>query len=260
MGDLRTYEPGTPSWVDLGCPDPAGAAEFYAALFGWEAVSQGPVEETGGYAMFRLGGCDVAGLGPGEHAAWTTYVAVADVDATASMVEADGGAVIVAPMTVTTAGRMAVFADPEGAPFAAWQPQDHQGAQAIHEHGTFTWAELACRGVDTAKAFYGAVFGWEGDTHPFGPDDSSSYTELQLPGGAGPFAGIVQMNDMWPAELPAHWMAYFAVDDTDACAAQVATLGGTVSVEPFDLDHVGRIAVLNDPQGAVFSVLARVER
>ena len=64
MGDLRTYEPGTPSWVDLGSPDPAKAADFYDALFGWEAVSQGSVEETGGYMMFRLDGKDVGGLGP----------------------------------------------------------------------------------------------------------------------------------------------------------------------------------------------------
>jgi hypothetical protein len=159
MGDLRTYEPGTPSWVDLGSPDPAKAAEFYEALFGWEAVSQGPVEETGGYMMFRLDGRDVGGLGPGEHPAWTTYMTVADVDATAAAVEAGGGSVVVPPMTVMTAGRMVVLADPEGAPFATWQPQDHKGAQAIHEPNAFTWAELACRDVDGAKAFYGAVFG-----------------------------------------------------------------------------------------------------
>jgi hypothetical protein len=210
--------------------------------------------------MFRLDGRDVGGLGPGEHPAWTTYMTVADVDATAAAVEAGGGSVVVPPMTVMTAGRMVVLADPEGAPFATWQPQDHKGAQAIHEPNAFTWAELACRDVDGAKAFYGAVFGWEGETHPFGPDDSSSYTELQLPGGEAPFAGMVQMNEMWPAEVPAHWMVYFSVDDTDASAAQVAALGGTVSVEPFDLPQVGRIAVLNDPQGAVFSVLARAER
>jgi predicted enzyme related to lactoylglutathione lyase len=258
MGDLRTYEPGTPSWVDLGSPDPAKAAEFYDALFGWQEVSQGPVEETGGYMMFHLVGKDVAGLGPGEHPAWTTYITVADVDAIAAVVEANGGTTIVPPMPVLTAGRMAVFTDGEGAPFAAWQPQDHQGAQRIHEPNTFTWAELACRDVDAAKAFYGAVFGWEGETHPFA--ETSSYTEFQLPGGAAPFAGMVQMNEVWPDDIPAHWMVYFAVDDTDACAARVATLGGTVSVGPFDMAQVGRVAVLNDPQGAVFSVIDRVDR
>jgi predicted enzyme related to lactoylglutathione lyase len=117
---------------------------------------------------------------------------------------------------------------------------------------------LACRDVEAAKAFYGAVFGWEGETHPFA--ETSSYTELHLPGGAAPFAGIMQMNELWPDEIPAHWMVYFSVADVDACAAQVATLGGTVSVEPFDMPQVGRVAVLNDPQGAVFSVIKRTER
>ena len=64
------------------------------------------------------------------------------------------------------------------------------------------------------------------------------------------------MNEQWPEEIPAHWMAYFAVVDADAAARKVAELGGTVSVEPFDLPDVGRIAVVNDLEGAVFSVMA----
>jgi hypothetical protein len=50
-------------------------------------------------------------------------------------------------------------------------------------------------------------------------------------------------------------MIYFAVADTDLTAARAAKLGGTVSVEPFDLFNVGRVAVLNDPEGASFSIL-----
>lgn len=65
------------------------------------------------------------------------------------------------------------------------------------------------------------------------------------------------MNDVWPAEIPQHWMHYFAVSDTDAAAAKAAELGGSVSVPPFDLPHVGRIAVLGDPHGAYFSVITR---
>ncbi|MBJ7522389.1 MAG: VOC family protein, partial [Solirubrobacteraceae bacterium] len=59
----------------------------------------------------------------------------------------------------------------------------------------------------------------------------------------------------WPAEIPAHWMVYFAVENTDATVAHAKELGGTVSVEPFDLP-VGRFAVLHDPHGALFSVIA----
>jgi hypothetical protein len=65
---------------------------------------------------------------------------------------------------------------------------------------------------------------------------------------------MMPMDESWPAAVPAHWMVYFAVDDTDATAAKAAELGGQVSVPPTDIPP-GRFAVLNDPQGAVFSVL-----
>lgn len=65
---------------------------------------------------------------------------------------------------------------------------------------------------------------------------------------------MVQMNDLWPDDIPAHWMVYFATADTDATAAQVAALGGVVSVPPFDLPS-GRVAVLNDLDNAVFPVM-----
>jgi predicted enzyme related to lactoylglutathione lyase len=48
MSERTSYEPGTPSWVDLTTSDPASAREFYGGLFGWEAVEAGPAEETGG--------------------------------------------------------------------------------------------------------------------------------------------------------------------------------------------------------------------
>jgi predicted enzyme related to lactoylglutathione lyase len=54
--------------------------------------------------------------------------------------------------------------------------------------------------------------------------------------------------------IPNHWHVYFSVDDTDATAAKITELGGTIVVPPFDTP-VGRIAVAQDPQGAVFSIL-----
>jgi hypothetical protein len=62
------------------------------------------------------------------------------------------------------------------------------------------------------------------------------------------------VGDMWPADLPSHWMTNFAVDDADASAAKVTELGGNVSVPPTDIPP-GRFAVVNDPHGAVFSIL-----
>jgi len=66
--------------------------------------------------------------------------------------------------------------------------------------------------------------------------------------------GIIKMDESWPAEIPAHWMVYFRVADTDAAAARITELGGTVSVQPFQTP-AGKIAVINDPQGGTFSII-----
>ena len=64
MTERTSYEPGTPSWVDLRAPTSTRRKRFYGGLFGWEVEDAGPVEETGGYAMFTLNGRNVAGVGP----------------------------------------------------------------------------------------------------------------------------------------------------------------------------------------------------
>ena len=125
----------------------------------------------------------------------------------------------------------------------------------MHEPNSFTWGELSCRDIGAAKDFYGAVFGWEGRTRAVA--EGSTYTEFFLPDVDQAVAGMVQMDQLWPEDVAPHWMLYFAVADTDEIVGRVGQLGGTVSVAPFDLADVGRIAVLNDPEGAVFSVLQR---
>jgi predicted enzyme related to lactoylglutathione lyase len=106
------------------------------------------------------------------------------------------------------------------------------------------------RDPDGSKAFYGAVFGWEPEDLPIGP---GTYTTWKL--GGKLIGGMMPMiTDSWPGDLPPHWMVYFAVADADATAERAADLGGAVPVPPSDLPQ-GRFAVLNDPQGALFSVI-----
>lgn len=122
--EMTSYEPGTPSWVDLGTPDQDAATAFYEGLFGWD-VPEGP-PEAGGYRMCMLRGTPVAGMGPQMNPDmppwWTTYVSVADADATTAAVTANGGHVLMPPMDVLDVGRMAIFMDPAGAMFSVWQP------------------------------------------------------------------------------------------------------------------------------------------
>ncbi len=242
------YEPGTPCWVDLGTTDVEGAARFYGELFGWTAVDQGA--EFGGYRMCELRGRPVAGLGPVPAPEvppnWTTYVSVADADIAVKAVTAAGGQVLVEPMDIPSTGRMALFADAAGAPFGVWQPRGFAGAELVNEPGALCWNELTTRHRDAEIAFYQSVFGWRREAQP-------DYDVWRL--GEARVAGMMVMDERWPADVPDHWMVYFAVPDADDAVARVSELGGRIVVPPTEVP-VGRFTVLTDPQGALFSVIA----
>jgi predicted enzyme related to lactoylglutathione lyase len=248
--EVDSYEPGVPSWVDLGTADTAKAAEFYSALFGW-TVQEGP-PEAGGYAIAELRGRPVAGLGPQQNPGppvWATYVNVDDADKAAAKVAAAGGMTFVEPMDVLDVGRMAVFADPLGAVISVWQAKLHHGAGIVNEPGTLTWNELVTTDTDAAAAFYAEVFGWGAVTHGEGV---GAYTEFQLADRS--IAGMMLKPAEMPAEVPPYWGVYFAVADTDATAARVTELGGTIMMPPRDME-AGRFAIAVDPTGAMFSVI-----
>jgi predicted enzyme related to lactoylglutathione lyase len=252
MPTRTSYEPGTPSWVDLASPDLAVSAAFYGALFGWEAHDQGA--EAGHYHTFEKDGVPVAGAGPimmeGQPPAWTTYVSVTDADATIAKVKAAGGTVFVEPMDVLDVGRMAVFADPTGAAAAIWRPRQHIGAGLVNEPGALVWNELSTRDLAAATAFYREVFGWEAASSDA---TGMEYTEWKLNGEV--IAGMMAMPAEVPAEVPAYWLTYFGTADCDATVAQATGDGATLMVGPIDIP-IGRFAVLSDPTGAVFAVIA----
>jgi predicted enzyme related to lactoylglutathione lyase len=249
MAEMKEYEPGTPSWVDLGSPDIDASSAFYGALFGWSAESTGTVEDTGGYRMFTLNGKNVAGLGPQMNPGspfWTTYVSVADADATAKAITAAGGTTLVEPMTVLESGRMAVFVDAVGAPISIWQPMAHIGAELVNEPGALTWNELQTADTTAATAFYAAAFGWEAKAVPIG---DRPYTLFQL--GDRTIGGLMVLDEGQPSA----WQVIFAVADCDGAVATCTAHGGSVVAPATDLPGVGRFAALADPHGAPFGVL-----
>jgi hypothetical protein len=251
MSERTSYEPGTPSWVDLTTSDPAGAKEFYGGLFGWEAEDAGSVEETGGYAMFSLRGKQVAGVGPlmdpNQPSVWSTYISTDDADAAVGWARDAGGQVIVEPMDVMDAGRLAFVAHPAGGYVGLWQPGRHIGAQLVNEPGSLTWNQLHTRDKDGAAAFYGAVFGWTvGDFGGMGVWNL----------GENGIGGIMDMPPGMPDEVPAFWMTVFSVADADDSVDKALELGGTVLSPPDDIEGVGRFALLNDPQGVTFGIIA----
>jgi uncharacterized protein len=251
MSERTSYEPGTPSWVDLATPDPAAAKAFYAGLFGWEAVDAGPPEETGGYGFFQRGGKQIAGIGPlmdpSQPPVWSTYIATDDADATVERAKAAGAQAIVEPMDVMDAGRMAFLAHPAGGMVGIWQAGRHKGAELVNEPGAFTWSQLHTRDLDGAAGFYNAVFGWTAS-------DFGGMPMYSL--GENGVANAMDMPPGTPDEVPAYWMTIFGSADTDATASKAKELGGQVAVDPFDIENVGRFAVLADPQGVYFGVIS----
>lgn len=251
MPEFTSYEAGTPSWVDHATKDLQASNSFYGALLGWEAEDQG--EEMGHYTIMRKGGKTVAGnmtaMSDDQPCAWVSYVSVDDADKTVSLAKKSGGTVFVEPMDVSDIGRMAVFADPTGAAIGVWQPKTFKGAELANEPGSFVWNELNTRDLPAAKAFYAEVFGWQPNDLDMG---GMSYTEWRL--GEKSIAGMMAMPDMVPADVPAHWLIYFAVEDADASVSKAVELGATTLVSPTDIPP-GRFAVLTDPDGAVFAVM-----
>lgn len=249
---MTEYVPGTPCWVDLGTTDLEAAKTFYGSLFGWTSeVAADPA--AGGYIMFLKDGAQVAGamstMSPEQPTAWSTYVAVADADATMTKAEAAGAKPLVAPMDVMDVGRMAMFMDPTGAVLGLWQPRTMKGAGLVNEPGAVTWDELNTRDAAAAKTFYATTFGWTAESTPM---DGMEYTELQV--GDRTVAGLMEMDDEhFPKETPPHWAVYFGTADCDASLTKVGELGGTVVV-PTTPIPMGKFAVCQDPQGGYFSL------
>lgn len=267
------YIPGVPCWVDTGQPNPEAVLDFYAGLFGWKFEDVMPEGSEGTYFMALLNGGSVAGVGGLPEAApqvamWNTYVWVESADETTSRVRDAGGDVVMEPFDVLQAGRMAVFTDPEGAAFCAWQANQHKGARVVNEQGSLSFNGLATRDVESARSFYGSVFGWStlalgGGTEMWtlpgygdhleqdNPDLRKQMAEAGAPEGfEDVVASINPISDDQP-DTPAHWSVTFAVDDADATAAKATELGGQVVVPPFDAPWV-RMAIVNDPEGATF--------
>jgi predicted enzyme related to lactoylglutathione lyase len=255
MSERSSYAPGTPAWVDIGSTDLPRSHAFYGGLFGWDCQDAGPVDQTGGYGFYTLRGKLVAGYGPAQDPDggvwWTTYVTVDDADRTVATASEHGGTVVVAPMDVMAAGRMALFRDPGGAVVAVWQPGEHHGAQLVNEPGALCWNELLTRDLPGARSFYGAVFGWIDHNGSEG-----AYAEFQA--GDAVVAGGMEITADMPAQMPSHWNVYFAVGELEPAVARVSELGGQVRRPPFEIPGVGRAAIIGGPHHEGFSLFELV--
>jgi len=120
-----------------------------------------------------------------------------------------------------------------------------------YKPGTFCWIELGTSDDNAAKTFYTQLFDWDYVDNPMGPD--AVYTILKLNGKD--VGGLYKlMPDMVAQGIPPHWLSYIAVSNVDETAEKVKTAGATLMKEPFDVATIGRMAVVQDPTGAVFAL------
>jgi predicted enzyme related to lactoylglutathione lyase len=248
---VTDFAPGTPCWTQLGTSDPEGAKRFYTGLFGWTPEPE-PNPEAGGYVIYFLDGSPVAAVSPlmdpNQPTSWILSIATDDADETTAVAQKAGAQVWMGPMDVMDAGRWAMMSDPTGAAFGVWQAGAFKGFGVMDEPNAFGWIDGATRDVPGAIRFYQDVFRWE--TAPA----EQGYSMFSL--GGKMLGGLMDMGSMFPPEVPAHWTPYFVSADVDATAAKARELGGDVMHEPEDvqMENGPRIAVLRDPQGAVFGV------
>ncbi|MFI0780157.1 VOC family protein [Streptomyces sp. NPDC021212] len=249
------YEPGTPCWIDLTASDQQAALDFYSGLFGW-AGEIGPAE-FGGYTVCTLKDRPVAGVmaaqamddQPAPPTVWTTYFCSADAQATSEAISRNGGTVLLPVMDVMDLGKMMVAADPTGAVFGVWQAQEFPGAGIVNEPGTLVWNELNTSDREAASTFYAEALGIETTSM----EGAEGYYGLTVNGRT--VGGLQSLREGVPPGTPSHWLVYFSVENTDRTVAKLSAEGGTVLKPPFDM-VAGRMALVQDPQGAPFAVIA----
>jgi predicted enzyme related to lactoylglutathione lyase len=232
-------------WHEQVSSDPGQAKDFYTELFGWGTELFKPGEMD--YAMINANGQNHGGFGKAQEGAppphWLGHVQVDDVDETVEKAKAAGGKLAAGPFEMGEVGKMAIIGDPQGAYVSVYQPEGEGGVA----EGVFVWDELGTTDVDGAEKFYVEVFGWT--TKDMG-EDFGGYKLFQV--GETGVAGVHALQD---TSASPRWIPYVGVEDVDATVAKASELGGSTAAEAMDIPTVGRIALIKDPQGAIFGII-----
>jgi hypothetical protein len=252
---------GLPIWYELMSPDPGSVAPFYRATLGWEIPADGHAMANGAEyrEIARSGGGFAGGVltltsGMAEHGvkpAWFPYFNVDDVDAAVSKATGMGASVFMPAMTMDGVGRMAMIADPQGAPFYVMDPTPPPGDPeaesdvfAARKPGHCWWNELETTDEPAATAFYTALFGWSADhSMPMGEHGEYRFVEC---GGKQ----IGAINPWIGDTMSVGWLPYFGVADIDRAKAAALSEGGTITHDVHEVPGGDFIFTATDPAGA----------
>ena len=259
----RASDRGSFIWYELMSPDPEGSKAFYDSVVDWN-IGEG-VPEYNGYRMIgRSEGGFAGGLLPltnemqqhGARPAWLGYIYVEDVDATVASIERAGGKALMPAFEVPNVGRVAMVADPQGAPFYIMKPippaNDPEGKSdvfSVDQPQRVRWNELATSDPDAAVDFYRSQFDWDqqGDMDM---GEMGKYRFIQS--GTTNIGAIMRKPPQLPMSL---WTYYIGVDDIDRAVEAINSGGGRVLNGPMEIPG-GEFALNGlDPQGASFSLV-----
>lgn len=253
---MTTRSKGRVVWHDLMVADTAKAINFYTKLFNW-TIEEFDMGEQGKYPMIKVGDKTIGGFmpppGEGLPAHWIGYFACDDVDASLLTVKEMNGTAMGEPMDIPDVGRCAFAADPTGAAFALFSggnEEEEDGQKpALWE---FCWDELMTPDIEAAMTFYGNLFGYNyTDMNPDGEDVYKVANQGELER-----AGIMKFPEAVPYNAPPvpHWQTYVVVDHLEKRFRHAINMGATEIMPPMELPNVGRMALIQDPFGAVLGL------
>ena len=252
-------------WYELMTPDAEASKGFYDAVVGWDISPEGP-PEYGGYRMIgRSDGKYAGGVLPltaemqqhGAKPTWLGYLHVKDVDAKIASIEAAGGKALMPATDIPNVGRIAMVADPQGAPFYIMKPippaSDPHGRSDVfapNAEQRVGWNELSTNDPVAARRFYGEQFGWTSDDFmPMGEHGEYRFIDhhgQRLGAIAGTMAG----------QHP-HWRYYIRVPSISAARETIEAKGGKVAMGPMEVPGGDHIIIGFDPQGAEFALVGK---
>jgi len=254
----KTNQQGDFIWYELLTGDANAAQAFYAKVLGWSFADSGQAAMD--YRIINAGENSVGGLmgitpdmaRNGARPTWLGYLAVDDVDATVGGIEARGGKVMMPAMDIPGVGRIAMVADPQGAPFYVMRPLG-QGKSLAFAYdcprvGHCAWNELMTSDQPAAWKFYGETFGWKHDGEmDMGPMGKYEFIRH------GAMIGAIMPGG--PEAGPPHWNQYFRVENIDTAKAAVEAGGGKIVHEPQEIPGGDFAMNCVDPQGAHFGLV-----
>lgn len=259
---------GWPIWYELMVPDPAAVAPFYKAVLGWEIPEHGNAMPNGSEyrEVKRADGGTAGGVltltqnmaDHGVRPIWLAYFHVADVDESIRKAGAMGASTMMEAMTMEGIGRMAMLADPQGAPFYVMAPSPPEGSPDAKSDvfqpdtpGHGAWNELNTDAAQQQIEFYTALFDWRVDGEMPMPDDHIYKFLFDGENGVG------AIGSMKPDGMPSAWLVYFRAHDIDAAKAAVEANGGRVIMGPHEVPNDDHVIVAIDPAGAPVGIVGR---